>query len=447
MYLGNLAHTSSAAGETQITPANAAHLRQLWKTNVGSLIASGVTVSGGSLYFGAWDGNFYSVNAVTGKIQWTAFLGMAPEPPDSACQPGIGISSQAVVSGDTLYVGGGDSAVYALDRNTGQVRWRVPVADPQSGAYLWSSVMLSRNSLYIGIASLGDCPLVRGGLARVPLDDPFTPLVRYFVLEGAVGAGVWSTPALDEAAGIVYVTTGNADQQDAANGVWGSALLALDAASLETKGHFFLPAPLEGDADWGSSPMLFQTADGGQYVAANGKNGYIYALRRSDLSVAWSFQMAANCDTPQAGCGSLSTPAFDGTVLVSGAGQPPDQADALGSVYAFDPVSGDRLWSYAGRGVVIAPVTLVPGLVLAPADNGLVILDAASGARLWTDAPNPGLYGQAVVSDGVIYATYVNGDVVAWAVPGTPGGGAVNGRRTFPRPTVPIVPDPLRGQH
>ena len=35
--------------------------------------------------------------------------------------------------------------------------------------------MISQNALYIGIASLTDCPTVRGGLARIPLDDPTHP--------------------------------------------------------------------------------------------------------------------------------------------------------------------------------------------------------------------------------------------------------------------------------
>ena len=387
MYLGGLSHTSYAANETQLNSLNASQLRQTWKVNVGAPVSSAVTVSKGLLFFGAWDGNFYSVNSVTGAVAWTTFLGKSPSPTDPTCQPGIGVSSQPVVSGDTVYAGGGDSAVYALNRDTGEILWRVPIGDPQSGYYLWSSMMLSGNALYIGIASLGDCPLVRGGLARIGLDDPSHPLIRYLVPENQQGAGVWSTPAIDPIANLVYVTTGNASTQDADNQIWGSALLALDAATLEIQAHFFLPVlDTDDDADWGSSPNLFQTSDGQQFVAANGKNGMIYVLHRPDLTPALSYSLALDCATPEAGCGSLSTPAFDGQTLVTGAGQPDASGVPPGSVYALDALTQNLVWYYPAGGVVIAPVTLTPGLVLVPTISGLAVLDSGNGTELWRDS-------------------------------------------------------------
>lgn len=418
MYLGDVAHSSYAANETQIHGANVSRLAPIWKLSVGATLSSAVTVSGGVLYFGAWDGNFYAVNAATGTVLWSAFVGVAPSPAnnqDGACMPGIGVSSQPVVSGGSVFVGGGDSTVYALDRTTGDVQWTLPLADPQSGAYLWSSVMLSNNALYIGIASLADCPLVRGGLARIPLDDPTHPLIRYLVPEGSVGASVWSTPAIDEQAGLVYVTTGNADRQDATRGEYGSALLALDAVTLEIRASFFLTIPYgDADVDFGSSPLLFQTADGQPYVAANGKNGVVYVLRRPDLSLAWQYQIALDCIDPKLGCGSVSTPAFDGSVLYTGAGTSATPGGTPGQVFAFDPASGQPNWIYSAPGVVIAPVTLTPGLVWVPNTKGLSILDSATGSELWTQNDSGGLFSQAAVSDGTVYCSFITGDVVAF---------------------------------
>ncbi len=420
MYLGDLAHTSYAPDQTRINATNLPLLAQRWKINVGATISSGITVANKMLFFGDWNGNFYAVDAARGRILWSVFLGKAPDPEDSTCQPGIGVSSQPVVVGTTVYVGGGDSAVYALNRDTGEIRWRLPLADPQSGAMLWASAVVSGNSLYMGIASLGDCPLVQGGLARIGLDDPTHPLVRYLVPAGFVGASVWSTPAVDEQAGLVYVTTGNGagDAQDAEAGIWGSALLALDATTLEIKAHFFLPVSADdADVDFGSSPTLFQAADGQQYVAANGKDGVMYVLHRPDLSPAWTFKLAVDCINPALGCGSISTPAFDGQTVYSGAGQP-DSAVSPGSVYALDPVTRNPLWMYQARGVVLAPVTLTPGLVFVPSTKGLAVLDAASGTELWTDGRTSGMFSQAAVANGTVYTTYFNGDVVAWGIPG-----------------------------
>ena len=423
MYLGDLSHDSSRPGETTIYPGNAAQLHQLWKTSVGATISSGVTVSGGSVYFGDWSGNFHSMNALTGAAQWNQFLGKAPDPADASCQPrGIGVSSQPAVSGNTVYVGGGDSAVYAMDRGTGAILWRVPLADPSTGTYLWSSPMISQNALYIGIASLTDCPEVRGGLARIPVDNPTNPQIAYFVPANAEGAGTWGAPAIDEQNNLLYITLGNAASQDPVNGVWGSALLALDATTLRIQSYFFLPiAPEDSDADWGSSPVLFQS--GGQpMLAASGKTGMMYVLHRPDLALLWSYKLATDCDSPELGCGSISTPAFDGSVLVTGAGQP-DGNGPLGTVYAFDPGTRQLLWRYAAAAAVLGPVTLTPGLVFVSTVSGLAVLNAATGAALWTDGGVSGaMFGQPVVSGGILYATYANGDVIAWGVPATSGG-------------------------
>jgi polyvinyl alcohol dehydrogenase (cytochrome) len=416
MYLCNLAHTSAAEHETRIGGGNVAQLRPIWTAAMSGPVVSGVTVADGLVYFGDWSGSFHALDGRTGAESWVAFLGMAPAPADAGCMPSIGISSQAVVHGDTVYAGGGDSTVYALDKQTGEVQWQVQLADPASGSYLWSSLMLSQGALYIGIASLADCPLVRGGLARIPLDDPAHPQIRYFTPENTQGAGVWSTPAIDEANGLVYVTTGNGGSQDSDNGVWGSALLALDAATLEVQSWFFLPqTPEEDDNDWGTSPLLFESG-GQRLVAANGKNGVMYVLTRPDLSLVWSYKLAMDCDSPTQGCGSVSTPAFDGNILVTGAGQGEGDGAPMGTVTAFDP-SGNLLWQYAAPQAVLAPVTLTPGLVFAANSGGLAVLDAGTGAELWNDGGRGAIYGQPVVANGYLYATYVNGKVVAWTIP------------------------------
>ena len=422
MYLGDPAHSSYLPTETDLNPSNLSQLQQLWRVNVGTPIASGVTVSNGTLFFGAWDGYFYSLNGATGDILWKTFLGVAPGPSEPDCQPPIGVTAQPAVNGDVVYAGGGDSAVYALDRSSGKILWRTPLADPQSGTYLWSSLLLDNGAIYIGIASLGDCPLVRGAVARISLSDPSHPLVRYLVPDGGLGAGVWSTPAIDEQNNLLYLTTGNADVQDANSGSWGSALLALDSTTLAIRAWFFKPiANFDPDSDWGSSPMLFQAADGRQYVAANGKDGVLYVLNRSDLSLAWTYKLAMLGDDPQAGQGSLSTPAFDGQTLYAGAGASDVANSSPGSVYAIDPATHNARWFYGARGIVLAPVTVTPYLVLVPSTKGLAILDAATGAERWNDHGTVGMFGQAAVANGTIFATYVNGDVTAWSLP-DPGG-------------------------
>src|SRR6202011_2905570 len=112
-------------------------------------------------------------------------------------------------SEDVVYLPGGDSAVYALNQRSGSIRWRVSLADPAAGSYLWSSLTLAGNFLYVGVASLGDCPVVRGAVARIDINNPDRPTFFYLDPVGQFGGGVWSTPAVDTISDTVYITSGN----------------------------------------------------------------------------------------------------------------------------------------------------------------------------------------------------------------------------------------------
>jgi outer membrane protein assembly factor BamB len=418
MYLRNTAHTSFNASESQVDKTNVRSLTPAWTySRPGWLIASAVTVDQGVAYFGDWKGYFHAVRAADGTELWSQYVGLSHPGETMECSPALGVTSQATLAGDVVYVGGGDSAVYALDRDSGQQLWKTQLADPQSGSYLWSSIMVSQNALYIGVASLADCPLVRGGIVRIRLDAPDQPLIRYLVPKDEQGGGVWSTPAIDEATNTVFVTTGTGDQ-DADRGVWGGTMLALDATTLNIKAHYFLPTnSLDDDIEWGSSPTLFETPDGTRLVGATGKDGNLYALSRDDLSLVWTTRLAVSCICPECGCGSLSTPSFDGNMLYVGAGVDDPNGFDSGSIYAITPSTGEVVWKQGLDGTVIAPTTVANGVVYVASMTGLLAFDAQTGELLWRDGAQTISFAQPVIVDGTLYGTYLKGDVVAWQVP------------------------------
>jgi len=419
MYLKDLTHSSFNNSETLLNIRTIATLRPAWTTPLGGFLSAGVTLSDGSLYIGNWSGNFSRVDAQSGKILWTKFVGKAPDPEDSGCMRGIGVAGQPAVLGNTVYVGGGDSAVYALDKSDGNQLWRVPLADPSTGSYLWASMVPYNNALFAGVASLGDCPIVRGALARIDLANPRQPLLRYLSSEDLMGAGVWSTPAVDAATNTVFAATGNGDVQDVPTGNYNGALLRFDADTLAIKSYFLLPKDEgETDLDWGSSPTLFTAPGGGAaLMAAAGKDGVLYAVKQSDLSLVWKTQIAVGCVSPEEGCGSLSTPAFDGATLFVGAGVRDPNLFASGSVYAINPANGSVIWEHDTEGTVIAPVTVANGLVFVSATKGLEIYDAVTGQMVWSDNNRGLLYSQAVIANGTVYTTYFKGDLMAWNLP------------------------------
>ena len=418
MYLWDLTHSSFNPRESVINQANVATLHPQWQINLGQTIATGMTIVDGVAYVGDWNGNFSALNIADGTLRWQAFVGLTPAQPD--CDPATaGVSSQAVVQGGAVYVGGGDAAVYALDIASGALLWRVSLGDIADGAYLWSSLMLYRKALYIGIASFGDCPLTRGGLARIDLSHPTTPLIRYFMPKGRVGAGVWSTPAIDPGSNTVLVTTGNGVQHPRL-GAFGSTMLKLDAGTLATQAYYLLPTnSTVDDIEWGSSPTLVPTAEGRTLVLATAKDGRLYAQDLRDLSPVWQTTVAIGGSGPQSGEGAIATPAFDGQRVYVGAGRPPD-GSSPGSLYAIDPPTGAVLWMQALDGTVLAPPTVANGLVYTATLTGLHIFDAPTGELLWQDPTGTSQYGQVAVVDGVVYATYVDGSVRAWTVDRTP---------------------------
>ena len=413
MFLHDRVHSSFNKSEVQLDKESIQSIQDVWAFRSDGLLVAAPTLSDGVLYFGDWNGNFHAVRAVDGVELWKQFVGMSAPPADPFCQPAAGVSSQAFVIGNIVYLGGGDAALYGLDRTSGAQLFRVPLADPNDGSYIWSSILYSGNALYLGVASLGDCPLVRGELVRIDLNDPQDPQIRYLMPEDQLGAGLWTTPAIDAATNRLYITTGNGDEDPEA-GVFGGALLAVNASTLEPLAYFFLPRfEEEDDFDWGSSPTLFQASDGRKLVGATGKDGILYALSRDDLSLVWKQTVAIPCICPECGCGSLSTPAFDGKQLYLGAGVRDPNGDALGSVYAISPDTGDVVWEQDVNGTVIAPVTVANGLVYASTTAGLKILDSQTGEVAWDDRGYGSLYSQTIVQDGIIYNSYFDGTVVA----------------------------------
>lgn len=424
MYLRTPDHRSFNASESHITADTVGLLQPSWVVSTGTVMVAAPTLVDGVLYAGDWAGFFYAIQAASGAVLWEQYVGVAIEGERGDCQLPIGVSGQAVVDGDAVYVPGGDSAVYALDKRSGRILWRVQLADPYSGSYLWSSIIPVGRSLYVGVASLGDCPLVRGALARIDMDHPEQTQFRYFAPDGSVGGGVWSTPAFDAATNTIFVTTGTGDQDEQA-GLWGGTLMSLDATTLETKDYFLLPtnSTIE-DLEWGSSPTLIDTRDGKRLVAATGKDGILYCLTRDDLQLLWTTQVAMRGSCPECGEGSLSTPAYDGKLLYVGAGT--DDAASLdrGAVYAINPSDGAIVWRQPVPGTVIAPVAVTPGLVYAATTAGTVILASGTGERLWDDNGWSSVFSQPVVADATLYSIYATGEIVAWRVPAAAGSGA-----------------------
>lgn len=86
--------------------------RQMWRLPVLNGIEAGATLINDRLFFGASDGQFYSVNAKTGKVLWTF-----PTRIENIAEPLLDAAT------GILYFLSGSNVVYALDAESGRQVW------------------------------------------------------------------------------------------------------------------------------------------------------------------------------------------------------------------------------------------------------------------------------------------------------------------------------------
>lgn len=433
-YLFDNGHSSHNALATAITPANASTLVADWTfvdpqpTIQGQPVAglySNPTVFEGVVYIGSNTGMFYALDEATGAVLWQQLLGYTTP---ITCGSGHGVTSTATLATDpvsgtlTVYVGGGDGYLYALDAATGAIVFRQFVTDvgtSQNLGFIWGSPTIVQGRVYLGFASACDNPLVRSAIKS--FDQHTGTLVKMFWTgaSGTTGAGVWSTAASD--GNSIWITTGNG------NAAHSYAIVKLKASNLQFQTEWI--NPLTGDLDWGSSPTLFEAKLNNvrtTMVGANGKDGIFHAFDANHLEngPVWSFQVGTTEDFSIGAC--LAAPIWDSThrkLFVAGNQTTINATVFRGSVRAFGPANGNIVWE---RGLTGGPVMGSPTLngagVLAAgtyniADltlNAVYLLNAANGAILTTiPQPNTIVFAQPVFAGNHLFVANAGGFVSA----------------------------------
>ena len=412
-YLAN-PQLTGASNETILAGTDAPNLAPKWTFKTGGMIAASATVVAGVAYVGSWDGFEYALNAATGSLLWKTSLGITNAPQCSP--PSIGLSSIPAVVNGVVYVGGGDGNWYALDAGSGAVLWSINIGSPASGYYNWASPLIVGNSAYIGVASLGDCPLVRGALLRVDLTTHAVVASAYLVPAGQVGGGIWTSPAYDAGTNTVFVTTGTLNQPTQS---MSEAMVALDATSLAIKSYWQIPqSTMNADSDWGTSPILFADQNGRQLVAGVNKNGFLYAFLRSNVGAGpvWSDLVAVSGICPTCGDGSVASMAFaNGTLFVPGGNTTINGVGYPGAIRAVDPASGAILWARGLASPVVPAIAYDNGMVFAGVGNYLEVLDAATGNVLESYRMGGTTYAPPSVSNGIVYIGAGDGNEYAFA--------------------------------
>jgi len=116
------------------------HGALVWKLNVENGVEGGAQVVDGRLYFGASDGQFYSVMADTGRVLWTF-----PVRAETLAPP--------TVHEGSVYFQSGADLVFAVDAATGRQRW---LYNRQSTTALsirsTTRPQIDENTVYVGFS-------------------------------------------------------------------------------------------------------------------------------------------------------------------------------------------------------------------------------------------------------------------------------------------------------
>jgi polyvinyl alcohol dehydrogenase (cytochrome) len=318
-YAHDAQHTGH--GQTLLTPKTVKTLSVAWTFPTGDAVTATPTVVGGTVYVGSWDGWFYAVDLETGALRWkyqlqaqnavTPYPGQHPR--DGTSDGGL-VTSSAWFQPGARHVSGG----------TGPARpdlvifgggYTLYALDAHTGQLFWSHAYTGRPELPPDPNSDGtrifSSPVVVGGSVLFGVDTDGQKNSRGYVVSASLTTGAPLWEYQDD-----VDITGHILSNGCGN-IWSSGTV-LPAAGLvvfdSADCHFSDPPP--------TSESVFALH------IATGRLAWMYRPIRPDNQCDVDFG-----GTPNAGIGAGDAATFLGA------------GSKDGSYYSFDPATGKLRWS------------------------------------------------------------------------------------------------------
>jgi outer membrane protein assembly factor BamB len=115
-------------------------------------VKSSPAIAGDSLYVGGHDHNMYAINAIDGNLRWSF-------------QAGEAIWAPPLVIKDRLIFGDGDGSLYSLIRETGEPEWHLSLGSPIKVAPTLVNDLLIVRTVDGSVYAIGDCSTPQRGNA------------------------------------------------------------------------------------------------------------------------------------------------------------------------------------------------------------------------------------------------------------------------------------------
>ena len=415
------------AREAGITAADVPKLKLAWAVALPgeSAARSQPAVSGGRLFAGSGDGVVFALDARTGCRHWSF----------SATYSIRG----GLIVGDAVYFGDAGTNVYALDPRTGAEIWRTKIGE-HGTAISTGTPQLHEGVLYMGVSSAEEvtsrdpaypCCTFRGSIVALDAATGKLKWRTYTVAEakptrknkagtqlyGPSGVGVWTTPTIDAARGLLYASTGDNFSDPATNLsdavlalelrsgriVWSRQLTANDAYNngCHTPDKVNCPEANGPDHDFGQPPILVSLGGKKRALVIGQKSGMVHSLDPDNQGeIRWQTRVAEGGVLGGIQWGSAS----DGEKMYVAIGDYRFKGLSPGGGFAADPtkgggmaaldlLTGKKVWTakppVCGERPRCSPaqsaaVTAIPGVVFAGSlDGRLRGYSAADGTVIW----------------------------------------------------------------
>jgi polyvinyl alcohol dehydrogenase (cytochrome) len=197
--------------EHSIGPANVGDLALKWVATTAGDVSATPAVVNGAVYFGDFGGKLWKLDAETGQVIWSHLVS------DYTGIAGDIARTSPSVAGNTLVVGGlRGPNMLGIDAKTGELRW-VTQVHPDSRGIMTGSPVLAGDTIYTGVSASGaggPQATFRGAIVALNAQTGRLLWRSYSLPDnggvpgGYAGATMFSPPAVNLAAGLVYGTFG-----------------------------------------------------------------------------------------------------------------------------------------------------------------------------------------------------------------------------------------------
>lgn len=384
------------------------------------------TVGGGVVFMGSQSGSVYALDAKTGCVWWTFNA-------SSEVRVSISVELGKEDLPESLYFGDFQGYIYKLEALTGKLIWRRR-ADPHPLTTITGSLVIYEDSVFIPLSSTEivaaiesdyECCTFRGGVIAVDKNTGDTRWRLYSVDKarkqysesdevmswGPSGVPVWSSPTIDEKRKLLYFGTGQNYSTPAT--AMSDSIVAADIRTGRVAWHTQTisgdmwngacvtngsncPVPSGPDFDFGAPPILVKGKSGNDYLLAGQKSGMVFALDPSNEGrILWRKKIGRGGHNGGIHWGM----AADENVLyvpIADIGEHPfATGDPRPGIHALDIATGEVLWSHLEGSTCSqdsfecfagfsAPISLSSEILFAGGLNGVFhAYSSSTGAKLW----------------------------------------------------------------